>query len=177
MVSASDVAQQVREHQEQLLQQELLDLHQSLTWAFDNSKGQYSKLNCFCDQPTEHLQRMPESHQLTLMTYDLIDYHGRIEDASAHTILFKPSHQAVGRLLKQRLQGKLTAIVKVKCTPQPEHIAEAVYLQHKKHIKSIHAVEYIGEAATRHVRADTKSIGSWQSRTALTKPTTPREHA
>lgn len=61
MVSASDVAQQVKEHQEQILQQDLLDLHQSLTWAFDSSKGQYSKLNCFCDQPAEHLQRMPES--------------------------------------------------------------------------------------------------------------------
>ena len=92
---------------------------------------------------------MPESHQLTFMTYDLIDYHGRIEDASVHTILFKPSHQAVSRLLKQRLQGRLTAIVRVKCTPQPEHIAEAVYLNHRKHIKSIHAVDYIGEAATR----------------------------
>ena len=151
MVSASGVAEQVKEHQEQILQQELVDLHRSLTWAFESSRGQYSKLNCFCDQPTEHLQKMPESHQLTLMTYDLINYHGRIEDASVHTILFKPSHQAVGRLLKQRLQGRLTAIVRVKCTPQPEHIAEAIYLNHRKHIQTIHAVEYIGEAATRQV--------------------------
>lgn len=76
MVSASEVAQQVKEHQELHLQQEMLDLPSKTV------KTTTVSFNCFCDQPTEHLRRMPESHQLTLMTYDLIDYHGRIEDAS-----------------------------------------------------------------------------------------------
>ena len=37
MVSAREVAQQVKEHQDLILQQELLDLHRSLTWAFESS--------------------------------------------------------------------------------------------------------------------------------------------
>ena len=132
MVSAKGVAQKLREQQDLYLQQELQDLHQALMWAFQETDGQYSKLNCFCDQPTEHLQKLPESHQLTLMTYDLIDYNGQLEDAGVHTILFKPSQQALGRLLQQRIEGKLTVLTRLKCTPQPEHIAEAIYLHHKK---------------------------------------------
>lgn len=80
--------------------------------------------------------------------------------------------------VKQRLQGKLTAIVKEKCTPQPEHIAEAVYLHHKKHIKNIHAVEYIGEAATRHVMGQpdlqTSQTAKKQRRSIRQPPTSPR---
>ena len=121
-----------------------------LMWAFQGSAGQYSKLNCFCDQPTEHVQKLPESHQLTLLTYDLIDYSGQREEAGVHTILFKPSQQALGRILQQRIEGKLTVLVRLKCTPQPEHIAEAIYLHHRKYLKNIAAVHYIGEAATRH---------------------------
>ena len=68
MVSAKGVAQKLREQQELQLQQELQDLHQAPMWAFQESAGQYSKLNCYCDQPTEHLQKLPESHQLTLLT-------------------------------------------------------------------------------------------------------------
>ena len=97
MVSARGVAQKLREQQDLYPQQELQDLHQALMWAFQESAGQYSKLNCFCDQPTEHLQKLPESHQLTILTYDLIDYSGQREDAGVHTILFKPSQQALGR--------------------------------------------------------------------------------
>ena len=41
-------------------------------------------------------------------------------------------------------------LVRLKCTPQPEHIAEAIYLHHRKYLKNIAAVHYIGEAATRH---------------------------
>ena len=37
----------------------------------------------------------------------------------------------------------------MKCTQQPEHIAEAIYLHHRKHLKSILAVHYIGEATAR----------------------------
>ena len=103
-------------------------------WAFQDSAGQYSKLNCFCDQPTEHLQKLPESHQLTLLTYDLIDYSGQREDAGVHTILFKPSQQALGRILQQRIEGKLTVLARLKCTPQPEHVAEAIYLHHRKYL-------------------------------------------
>ena len=141
------MAQKLREQQDLYLQQELQDLHQALMWAFKESDGQHSKLNCFSDQPTEHLQKLPESHQLTLMTYDLIDYNGQLEDARVHTILFKPSQQALGRLPKQRVEGKLAVLTRVKCTPQPEHIAEAIYLHHTKYLKNIATVHYIGEAA------------------------------
>ena len=83
------------------------------------------------------------------MTYDVIDYNGQLEDAGVHTILFKPSQQALGRLLKQRIEGKLTVITRVKRTSQPEHIAEAIYLHHRKYLKNIATVHYIGEAAAR----------------------------
>ena len=83
------------------------------------------------------------------MTYDVIDYNGQLEDAGVHTILFKPSQQALGRLLKQRIEGKLTVITRVKCTPQHEHIAEAIYLHHRKYLKNIATVHDIGEAAAR----------------------------
>ena len=140
MVSAKGVAQKLREQQDLHLQQELQDLHQALMWAFQVSAGQYSKLNCYCDQPTEHLQKLPESHQLTLLTYDLIDYSGQREDEGVHTILFKPSQQALGRVLQQRIEGRLTVLARVKCTPQPEHIAEAIYLHDRKYLKNIAAV-------------------------------------
>ena len=83
------------------------------------------------------------------MTYDLIDHSGQREDAGVHTILFKPSQQALGRIMQQRIEGKLTVLARLKCTPQPEHIAEAIYLHHRKYLKHIAAVHYIGEAATR----------------------------
>ena len=65
MVSARGVAQKLREQQDLHLKQELQDLHQhqALMWAFQESAGQYSKLNCFCDQPTEQsCQKVTSSH-------------------------------------------------------------------------------------------------------------------
>ena len=126
MVSARRVAQKLKEQQDQYLQQELQDLHQALMWAFQESEGKHSRLNCYCDQPTEHLQKLPESQQLTLLTYDLIDYNGQREDAGVHTILFKPGQQALGRVLQHSVEGRLTVIARLKSTPQPEHIAEAI---------------------------------------------------
>ena len=37
----------------------------------------------------------------------------------------------------------------MKCTQQPEHIAEAVYLHQRKNLKNIQAVHYISEATAR----------------------------
>ena len=48
-------------------------------------------------------------------------------------------------------------LVRLKCTPQPEHTAEAIYLHHRKYLKNIAAVHYIGEAATRHTSPTSQS--------------------
>ena len=149
MARARDIAARLEELSKQRQDQELRDLHQALTWTFENSQSQYSKINCFCDQPTLHMDKLPESHQLTLQTYDTIEHQGQHEDKNVHTVLFKPSHRTVSNLVRRNIQGKLTAIVSLKCTQQPEHIAEAVYLHQRKNIKSIMAVHYIGEAAVR----------------------------
>ena len=149
MARARDIAARLEELSKQRQDQELRDLHQALTWTFENSQSQYSKINCFCDQPTLHMDKLPESHQLTLQTYDTIEHQGQHEDKNVHTVLFKPSHRTVSNLVRRNIQGKLTAIVSLKCTQQPEHIAEAIYLHQRKNIKSIMAVHYIGEAAVR----------------------------
>ena len=149
MARARDIAARLEELSRQRQDQELQDLHQALTWTFENSQSQYSKINCFCDQPTLHMDKLPESHQLTLQTYDTIEHQGQHEDRNVHTVLFKPSHRTVSKLVRRNIQGKLTAIVSLKCTQQPEHIAEAIYLHQRKNIKSIMAVHYIGEAAVR----------------------------
>ena len=149
MARARDIAVRLEELSKQRQDQELRDLHQALTWTFENSQNQYSKINCFCDQPTLHMDKLPESHQLTLQTYDTIEHQGQHEDKNVHTVLFKPSHRTVSNLVKRNIQGKLTAIVSLKCTQQPEHVAEAIYLHQRKNIKSIMAVHYIGEAAVR----------------------------
>ena len=64
-------------------------------------------------------------------------------------MLYKPSHRVIGKLIKQAIKGRLTVIVSMKCTQQPEHIAEAVYLHHRKHLRSVLAVHYIGQAAAK----------------------------
>ena len=65
-------------------------------------KRQYqcNKINCFCDQPTQHIDKLPDSHQLTLLTYDRIEHQGQVEDKSVHTVLYKPSHRVIGKLIK-----------------------------------------------------------------------------
>lgn len=43
-------------------------------------------------------------------------------------------------------------ILKLKCTPQPEHLVEAIYLHHRAHIKHIRAITSTGEACPRPTR-------------------------
>ena len=59
MARARDIAARLEELSRQRQDQELQDLHQALTWAFENSQSQYSKINCFCDQPTVHMDKLP----------------------------------------------------------------------------------------------------------------------
>ena len=149
MANTRCIANKLEEQRRQAQEQELQDLHKALTWAFESSQDQCNKINCFCDQPTQHIDKLPDSHQLTLLTYDRIEHQGQVEDKSVHTVLYKPSHRVIGKLIKQTIKGRLTVIVSMKCTQQPEHIAEAVYLHHRKHLRSVLAVHYIGQAAAK----------------------------
>ena len=82
------------------------------------------------------------------MTYDVLGFHGKIDDQNVHTTLFKPSNRAIAQMLKKgKMQRQFTVVVKLKCTPQPEHLAEALYLHHKANIKHINAITLIGEAS------------------------------
>ena len=149
MANTRCIANKLEEQRRQAQNQELQDLHKALMWAFESSQDQCNKINCFCDQPTQHIDKLPDSHQLTLLTYDRIEHQGQVEDKSVHTVLYKPRHRVIGKLIKQTIKGRLTVIVSMKCTQQPEHIAEAVYLHHRKHLRSVLAVHYIGPAAAK----------------------------
>ena len=146
MSLAGQVAQQVRASRAPHLQQDLADLHQALHWAFQDDTGQHREINCFCDHPTEHVRSLPATKQLTLMTYDILGFHGKIEDPNVHTMLFKPSNKPIAQMLKKGdTQRHFTVIVRLKCTPQPEHLAEAIYLHHRVHIEYINAITYVGD--------------------------------
>ena len=80
------------------------------------------------------------------MTYDILGFHGKIEDPNVHTMLFKPSNKPIAQMLKKGdTQRHFTVIVRLKCTPQPEHLAEAIYLHHRVHIEYINAITYVGD--------------------------------
>ena len=105
MANARCIASKLGELDRLRLEQDLEDLHKPLTWAFESSHTQCNKINCLCDQPTQHFNRLPDSHQLTLLTYDRIDHQGQVEYKNVHTVLFKPSHQVIAKLLKQTIKG------------------------------------------------------------------------
>ena len=53
-----------------------------------------------------------------LMTYDVLEFSGKIEDPAVHTTLYKPSNKATGQVLNRKHnQNSLTAIIRLKCTP------------------------------------------------------------
>ena len=160
MANTRCTANKLEEQRRQAQEQELQDLHKALMWAFESSQDQCNKINCFCNQPTQHIDKLPDSHQLTLLTHDRIEHQGQVEDKSVHTVLYKPSHRIIGKLIKQTIKGRLTVIVSMKCTQQPEHIAEAVYLHHRKHLRSVLAVHYIGPAAAK--QQEVKNPGRYE---------------
>lgn len=91
------------------------------------------------------------------MTYDVLGFHGKIEDPNVHTILFKPSNMAIAQMLKKgSIERHFTVIIRLKCTPQPEHLAEAIYLHHGAHIKYVNPITYVGEAAPKPGREKTE---------------------
>lgn len=105
-------------------------MHQALQWAFRKCSRQHKEINCFSDQPAVRFCNLPTSKQLTL------EYYGKVDISNVHTILFKTSSQATepsDNCLKKKgeAQGQLTVIFKLKCTPQPEHLAETIYLHHR----------------------------------------------
>ena len=82
MANTRCIANKLEEQRRQAQEQELQDLHKALMWAFESSQDQCNKINWFCDQPTQHIDKLPDSHQLTLLTYDRIEHQGQVEDKS-----------------------------------------------------------------------------------------------
>ena len=43
----------------------------------NSDHGQHPDINCFCDYPTPIYPYFQDMHQLTLVTYDTLEFHGK----------------------------------------------------------------------------------------------------
>ena len=99
--------------------------------AFEAVGTECLDINCCCDGPTEYLDILPQSDQLTPMTNDVLEYDGKHADEHIHTVCYRPANRPLTNLISKFGNRKPSYLLaRLRCTLQLDHIAEMFALQY-----------------------------------------------